>query len=214
MKRITSIFAGSLLAVSAFAIYGQGQVPPAAQGSAQDATNVKVGQPLPPFTASGIDGKKYLTSDLRNEGHPAFLYFINESDGTSRAMTSFFDRIVKAYQPGDTKVFGIINAREDKARSYQSEFQSPYQVLVDPNLSTINLLGVKSAPTVIMLDESGNVSKVWAGFSATALKEINTAMAGGAEGRAQTFDFGTAPSATKYGASYNVRKEGATGGGF
>jgi len=212
MNKFTSIFTGSLLVLSAFAVYGQGQVQ--APQAAQDATNLKIGSPLPPFTAAGADGKKYLIKDLQNPGHTAFLYFINEADATSREMTSHFDRIVKAYQPGDIKVFGIINAREDKARSYQSEFQSPYQLLIDPTLSTIQLLGVKSAPTVVMIDESGNVGKVWAGYSATALKEINTAMAGGASGRAQTFDFGAAPSTTKYGAPYVIRAEGASGGGF
>lgn len=208
MNTFSRVFAGAILTLSAIAVHAQGR------GSALDATNLKVGSPLPEFTVSGIDGKKYLTKDLRNSGHPSFLYFINESDGVSRTMTSAFDRIVKAYQPGNIKVFGIINAREDKGRSYQSEFRSPYQLLLDPQRSTIQLLGVKSAPTVVMIDKSGNVGHIWAGYSGKALKEINRAMAGASNGRAMRFDFSKTPSATKYGTPYNVRKEGSSVGGL
>lgn len=198
MKRLTSIFAVSCVAVSAFGflVHGQG---------------LKIGDALPTFDLPNVDGKKVFSTDLQNPGHPAFIYFINDMDNTSRETTAYFNRLVRMYQPGNVKVFGITNARQEQARSWQSEFKPPYQVLTDPQLASMKLMAIKSAPTIVMINPDGKVGRIWSGFSAPMLKEVNAAMAGSVSRRAQVFDLGTAPATTRYGRPY-IEQGNTTGG--
>lgn len=162
------------------------------------------GNPAPTFVLSNLGGDKVASSSLRNPGHPSFLFFINEADNVSRQAANVINKMVASYGNTDVKWTGIINAREDRARSYQAELNPTYTLLLDPQMSVIAQYQIKNSPTVVMIDENGKVARVWKGYSAAMMKNLNTAMANASGGRAQRFDSTGLPSSVTYGTPFFV----------
>lgn len=173
------------------------------------AQGVQPGDPAPAFTVNNAAGKPVLLRDLRNQGSPFFLYFINDRDNVSGRASSFINRMVRSYTPSKVKWYGIINSREDRARSYLSEFNPPYQVYLDPQMTTVQLYGFQSAPAVVEIDGEGKVVKIWRGFSGWMLKDLNREIARVNGKRAKAFDFSRTPSVTQYGQAFIGARRGA-----
>jgi len=176
----------------------------AAIGSAQ---NLHPGNAAPKFNVKDIAGREYLLSNLMDQGSPTFLYFINIRDNTSRQASSYINKIIQNYTPSPTKWFGIVNAPEDKLRSYQSEMSPPYQLLMDEGLNSMQIYHAKSSPTIVEIDKSGNVMHTWQGFSASNLKSLNRAVAAANGKRVMEMDFSRAPSTVVYGDPF-IKGEG------
>lgn len=173
------------------------------------SAQLKPGDNLPQFAITGQDGKRWVAKDFQKPGQRTFLYFINDMDNTSRQASTEINRLVKMY--GGAQWYGVVNAREDRVRSYASEFQPPYPLLLDPDLRTIMTLGIKSAPTVVMIDGKGRIGKVWTGFGRDAMASLNRTLAASAGKRAQRFDNSNVPTQTKYGQTY-VKARAGNGG--
>ncbi len=171
------------------------------QESAQTSSGMR---PLG-FSALSRSGKRMYIRDLVANG-PAFLYFINQGDNTNSQFARELSRIQGAYGPSKTKWYGVINAERSRTDSWVAEFNPSYEVLMDPELSLVQLYGVESSPALLYIGADGQIIKQWMGFSGFWLKDINKFFAD-VEGRTMKYiDFNKTPSTTRYGNGYFLRR--------
>lgn len=175
------------------------------------AQALRAGSAAPAFSLTNSEGSILYLKDLQANG-PFFLYFINPEDPTNALAVTYIDRIAGAYAPAKAKWYGVIAARQDRAQAWQSEINPPYQLYLDPDLTTVRTLHIQSSPTVMLIDASGHIVKEWDGLSATALKDLNRTVARINHAKAQTIDLTNAPATTRFGAQYgNTTAGGARG---
>jgi len=163
---------------------------------------VKIGTHAPDFSVTSMSGKQMFFQDMQTGG-PVFVYFIRDGDGVSQQTSSYINKIVRAYGDSRSTWYGIINAREDRARSFQAETDPAFRLERDENMSATKVLGVTSAPTVLQFSGKGLLMHTWKGFSELNLKEINKAYARASHKTIQDVDFSAAPSTAKYGNDYD-----------
>jgi hypothetical protein len=157
------------------------------------------------FSAMSMTGKRMFIRDLVANG-PAFLVFVRHGDGVSNQFAQQLSRIQKAYGPGKTKWYGILNADPSRANSWIAEFNPSYEVLMDRELSLVQLYGVESAPAVVLIGEDGRIIREWMGYSGYWLKDMNLAIAKAEGVPPKKIDFSMTPSSTRYGARYILKK--------
>lgn len=176
------------------------------------AQGLRVGDKVPSFSVVGPDGKQVFLKDMQNAGSPIFLFFINDRDGTSASAAGYINKIAGAYTPSKVKWYGIINAREDRLRSYQSEMNPPYQLYMDPTLSAVQTFKAQGSPYVVLINKSGRVAHIWNGYSGANLKDLNRAVARANGRKVASIDFRRTPSTVQYGRGF-ITQPGAAGGG-
>lgn len=96
------------------------------------------GDPAPPFTLAGTDGKPLSLASLR--GRPVYLNFFATWCGPCRVETPDIVALSKAYAGRGLRVVGIdVGEDPGRARGYAREFAIPYAVVAD--------LGSRTRPT-------------------------------------------------------------------
>lgn len=170
----------------------------------------KIGDRAPKFSVTSMSGKQVFFQDMQTAG-PVFLYFIRDGDAVAQQETSFINKIIGAYGGVRSTWYGIINAKEDRARSYQAETQPAFRLERDDNLAATKSFAIASSPTVLEYDGNGMLMNSWKGFSAVNLKGINVAYASANHKSVQMLDFSDAPTTAKFGTDYNFAT-GATEG--
>ena len=164
------------------------------------SAEVKVGDKVPSFSVTSMEGKQQFFKDLQSG--PTFLYFIRDGDSVCQQETSYVNKMVAAYGGTRSTWYAVINAKLDRARSFKAE-QSPVLRLVrDEDASAARAFGLTSGPAVIEIDNRGRVKNVWHGFSAVNLKEINSAFAAANRVPMKWMDFTKAPGVTMFGTDY------------
>ena len=86
-------------------------------------------------------------------------------------------RIIRSYVPGRAKWYGVIPEKEDRASSWQAEFNPPYRLLLDPELEATRLFKIESSPAIVLIGADGRIVKEWQGYSGFWLKDLNSYMA-------------------------------------
>lgn len=182
------IVASSVVVGSALIAYGvQGLTP---------------GEPAPEFLIPSIEGKRLSLKDLRGEG-VVFLYFIRDGDPVNNQAMNTIHRMIRAYYPNDyAKFFGVINADQNRARSWNAEINPPYKLLLDPKNELVYKYKIESSPAIVEIDASGRIVKEWQGFSGYWLKDLNGFLAKATRKPLQKFDFTKTPSVTQFGRPY------------
>jgi peroxiredoxin len=163
------------------------------------------GDTAPEFLISSIDGKRTSLKDLRGEG-VVFLYFIRDGDPVNNEAMNMLHRMIRAYYPNDhAKFFGVINADQNRARSWNAEMDPPYKLLLDPKLELVYKYKVESSPAIVEIDTQGRIVKEWQGFSGYWLKDLNGFLAKATRKPLRQFDFSKTPSVTQFGRPYRER---------
>jgi hypothetical protein len=165
------------------------------------AQSWQAGDKLPNFSIKSTDGKTLSRQDLLSDG-PIFLYFIQDGDGVNNLAMPWITRIISSYVPGHARWYGVFSGRSDRADSWTAEFNPPFRLLLDTDLTVVKTLHVKTSPTVIQVDSSGAVVDEWSGYSGYYLKALNRAMAKANGMRPAKIDFRHTPSTTRYGMPY------------
>ena len=160
------------------------------------------GDMAPEFWTHSIEGKRLSLKDLRGEG-VVFLYFIRDGDPVNNEAMNMIHRMIRAYYPNDhAKFFGVINADQDRARSWNAERNPPYKLLLDPKLELVYKYKIESSPAIVEIDAEGRVVKEWQGFSGYWLKDMNGFLAKATRRKLQQFDLTKTPSVTQFGRPY------------
>lgn len=160
------------------------------------------GDMAPEFWTNSIEGKRLSLKDLRGEG-VVFLYFIRDGDPVNNEAMNTIHRMIRAYYPNDhAKFFGVINADQNRARSWNAEVSPPYKLLLDPRLELVYKYKIESSPAIVEIDTQGRIVKEWQGFSGYWLKDMNGFLAKATRRKLQQFDLTKTPSVTQFGRPY------------
>lgn len=160
------------------------------------------GELAPEFFIDSIEGKRLSLKDLRGEG-VVFLYFIRDGDPVNNEAMSVIHRMIRAYYPNEhAKFFGVINAEQNRARSWNAEIDPPYKLLLDPRLELIYKYRIESSPAIVEIDTHGKIVKEWQGYSGFWLKDLNGFLAKATRKPLRQFDFTKTPSVTQFGRPY------------
>ena len=100
-------------------------------------------------------------------------------------------------------MYGVINTRDDRTRSFMAEFKPSFRILRDEDMSIVHALGVMNSPTVVQISTHGKIMNVWRGFGADKLKDINKAVAKANRKPVASIDFSKAPATTQFGVNYS-----------
>ncbi len=169
-----------------------------------------VGKDAPAFSVMSSEGKRVFLKDLLGE-RPIFLFFINDRDAVSSQAAPYIHRIIRTYSPGKSRWFGVMNSRADRARSWNAQFNAPYRLFMDEDLTMVRQFQVENSPTVVMISPEGKVVREWRGFSGYWLKDLNRAVAQANGQKFKYIDFNRTPSTTRYGANYIMNNAGGGG---
>jgi peroxiredoxin len=163
----------------------------------------KVGDVAPDFSVTSMSGKQLFFKDMHSGG-PTFIYFLRDGDSVCQQATGYIDKIISSYGTTRSTWYGILNAKEDRARSFQAEFNPPFRLTRDSGLVASRAFGVSSGPAVIQFDSKGVVVNVWKGFSSANLKSINEAAASANHKKVRWIDLSKAPDTAQYGVDYET----------
>ena len=167
------------------------------------AFQAKVGLPSPKFSALSMDGKRLFLGDLQSEG-PIFLYFMRDGDPTTRLETTYIERIVRSYVPSRANWYAVVDGKADRMRSVAAEYNLPFRMLRDEDLSVVHAFGIQNSPAVVEISSDGKVMNIWKGYSGYRLKAINKATAAINHRKLQYIDFSQTSSTTIYGVDYQI----------
>ncbi len=158
---------------------------------------IKAGTLAPAFAANGTNGKAHTLKDYTAKGD-VFLHFISTTCPVNAAAQKYYKRLSSAYT-GKATILGVINTDAKGYTAWQKEFKVPYQSIYDPELKVIRSYKANASPWVIQVSKAGKIVQVWPGYSATALKEINAAMAKAAGTKIAQVDLSGAPAEMAFG---------------
>jgi len=163
----------------------------------------KIGDPVPSFSVTSMGGKQVFLKDMQTGG-PIFLYFVRDGDGVSQQNTTYINSMIRAYGKSRVTWYGIVNAREDRARSFQAETNPAFQLERDENLAAVKAFSLTNGPAVFEISRRGTLMNVWRGYSATNLKSLNSEMARVSRKPTQMLDFTTAPATAQFGSNFDA----------
>ncbi|MCW5943176.1 MAG: redoxin domain-containing protein [Fimbriimonadaceae bacterium] len=163
--------------------------------SRQDSA--KPGDKAPAFSAMGSDGKSHTLASLTKEG-PAVLYFIKEDCPVNAEAVKYYNRMASAYK-GKARLIGVINVDKVGYAGWAKRFKPTYPVLFDPSLKTIHGFKAKASPWAVEVGKDGKIAKVWPGYSANTLAQINARLAKAAGTTVAKVDLGGAPGGNTFG---------------
>ena len=176
------------------------------------SADVRIGSGPPHFSVTSMGGKQVFFQDMQTGG-PIFVYFVRDGDAISQQATSYINQIIRSYGKSRTTWYGIINARNDHARSFQAETSPAFRLETDENLAATRAFGVVNAPAVFEFDGNGILINVWKGFSAVNLKGLNMANAEGNHKPVHAIDFSKAPATAVFGVDFNAGTPARAGSG-
>jgi peroxiredoxin len=157
----------------------------------------------PAFSLKDQEGKTVTLSEL-HKGKPLFLYFILDGCPCSIEAEPLFIRMYK-HHGGAANFAGVIGSDVSIAKRWASDFETPYPVLSSADHKVMQEYGAPNSVYCAVISKGGKIVKMWAGYSAAMLEEVNALLAQEAGTEEKPFDPAYAPKELASGCSF---KEG------
>jgi peroxiredoxin len=150
---------------------------------------IKVGQSAPEFTLRDTSG--ISRNPLRVSGAdrgPVLLVFFKDDCPTCRYALPFLGKIHSALKEGGVRLFGVSQDDRERSLAFAKATGVEFPVLLDDSDYAVSKqYGLVSVPTFIMVDESGTVSNVTAGFSRVEMERVASELAAGIQASVPAF---------------------------
>jgi peroxiredoxin len=157
----------ALLAVAALAAVACTSTGSAAVGEADsDASALQL---------VGNDGKTHTLAELIEDG-PVYLYFIKKDCPTNDQALPWYERVYEGLKRPKAFV-GVINGDRAIYDAWNERYDAQYLVLLDPDKAWIHHFEAERSPWVVEVLEDGEVGRFWKGYSASAIAELDEALA-------------------------------------
>ncbi len=135
------------------------------------------GAQAPDLQLSGIDGQSYSLRDARRQG-PVVLAFGKSDCRTCALAYPYLERMYQAYPHDGWQLLAILQDPPDVAREFAQAHELTFPVLTEtepwPVSSTYD---PESTPTIFLVEQSGQIGQVSAGFRKADLNELSAAIA-------------------------------------
>lgn len=157
-------------------------------------------KPAPPFDAVDASGRRWTLESLTHE-RPLVLYFVKDGCPCSVDAEPLYQRMAEKFK---TKVqfAAVINGGRFVADKWLKVMKTPYPVILDPDQRIIKDYGIERSVYLALMDPEGRIVKLWPGYSATMLKELNAALSTATGTRETPFDPLYAPVELSSGCSF------------
>jgi peroxiredoxin len=134
-------------------------------------------------------------------GQPQFLLFIKDGCPCSIDAQPLFNRLARQFD-GKVQFLGVIDGDADKAKVYAEHYNCAFPVLADKNLAIAREFEAKGGLYSVLVARNGHIVKMWPGYSAEMLGEMNHLVAQEGEVKEVAFDPQYAPTVKTAGCAY------------
>jgi peroxiredoxin len=120
--------------------------------SSEKSKRIKIGDPITPFTAGDITGKKIALDDYK--GSPVILRFFLVDCKYCTADTPAFNAYFKKHQPNGLKIVYINNdaPNVETVRKFAEKLAIRFPVIADPEALIAAQYNIKAQPLTLLLD--------------------------------------------------------------
>lgn len=154
----------------------------------------------PEFSAIDSEGKAVKLAG-KGAKLPQFVYFVLDGCPCSYDAEPLFHKLFKRYK-GKVDFVSITNGNVKQAHEWSVQMLVNYPVIPDPTKKIIHAYKAKSSVYSALISREGTIFKMWPGYSADILREINARMAGAAGVKEMPFDPEYAPKTKATGCSF------------
>ncbi len=134
----------------------------------------KAGMELPPVELLNSQGQKVNLASL--PGKPIVVVMTKDGCPCNIESQPFFNQIAKGF--GDkVQFYGIIDGDKDVAEEYRLDFKVPYPILLNLEEKVFRAFGAKQSVYTYLFDKNGKAVKIWPGYSAETMTELNDRLA-------------------------------------
>lgn len=136
---------------------------------------LSVGQSVPPFTLSAIDGTSY--SMHQNGARITLAVIFKTSCPTCMLAFPYIERLHQAYGTKGLVVWGISQDARDLAAAFASKYGITFPILIDADLKVSRVYDPEFVPTLWLLDSQGQVVESVVAFNKAALNHLSETIA-------------------------------------
>ncbi len=164
-------------------------------------TSAKSAQLMPVMTLPTTDGDTIQVGQRKGK-KPQLVYFVKEGCPCSFDAEPFFKELGRRFRNTVTFIC-VTNSGVSKAKDWAGRQAPPYVVAYDPEQKVIKGFSAKNSVNAVLLNEKGEVLKMWPGYSKSILLEMNSEIAKAAKLKEQPFDPTYAPDAKTSGCDFS-----------
>lgn len=158
----------------------------------EKSAGAEAGRAAPEFSLKSSKDEVVSSKELLKKG-PVVVVMTKDGCPCSIESQPFFNQIHESYQDVATFV-GIIDADIPVAQLYVSSLSVPYPILTETGEKTFRDFGAKQSVYTYLIGKDGKVVRVWPGYSAKTLIELNQAVADAAGVKARVLALKDAPA--------------------
>lgn len=138
-------------------------------------TAAETKKPAPAVHALDSEGKEVALGST-NALRPQFVYFVLDGCPCSFDAEPLFHKLAKQFA-GKVDFVSVIDAPKSRAHEWATQMLVDYPVIPDPDKKIIHAYGARASVYSALLDRDGRIVKMWPGYSADYLREMNKLMA-------------------------------------
>ncbi len=140
----------------------------------------------------------------RGAERPQFVLFIKDGCPCSIDAQPLFNTLARKFK-GKVDFVGVIDGDRDHALRYAEQFSAAFPVVPDADLRIARDYGAKAGLYSALIARNGHIVKMWPGYSADMLREMNCLFSGEAAIKETPFDPLYAPKQKAAGCAYTTR---------
>jgi len=123
---------------------------------------LKIGDKIPPFDLKVIGGQKVSEADFT--GKPTVYFYYADWCPCSHSSIKYIKKAGVDYRDAGLMLMGIgIQGSSDKLQGFAEKYELDFPVSVKGGDDVARLMGVKTTPTTLFVDEAGTVRSIYVG---------------------------------------------------
>lgn len=152
------------------------------------------------FEVEDSEGKKVVIGAHHAE-RPQFVYFVLDGCPCSFDAEPLFHKLHKRFA-GKVDFVSVTDAKKDKAHEWSVQMLVNYPVVPDPEKRIIRAYEAKASVYSALISKEGHIIKMWPGYSAGLLQDMNAEFAKAAGVPEEPFDPEYAPKEKATGCAF------------
>ncbi|PIS28559.1 hypothetical protein COT42_07580 [Candidatus Saganbacteria bacterium CG08_land_8_20_14_0_20_45_16] len=125
------------------------------------------------FSLPDLNGQVFSLHSILGKKTIIIISFFASWSNTCQQELAFLDRLNKEYNNSKLEVLGIsFDRKQSELQSYLSQNQPSFKVLYDKKLTTLRNYRVLIIPTIIFIDQNGEVKNVFVDFDENVEKAV------------------------------------------
>jgi peroxiredoxin len=158
----------------------------------EESAGAVAGRPAPSFVLKSTKDEMVASQELLKKG-PVVVVMTKDGCPCSIESQPYFNQIHASYKDVATFV-GVIDADIPVAQLYAGSLSVPYPLLVETKEKTFRDFGADQSVYTYLIGRDGKLIRVWPGYSAKTLIELNEAVAEAAGVKPRAITLKNAPA--------------------